>query len=132
MRAILATCAALLVAGSAIEAQDGPSFFYRKGTPTAQVEATVIDSAFKNIALGSDRRMKALDILKRADATASGFDRAAPDLQRQMCALRVKRNTELRGLLSTDSERAQFDENVRNPAPDTTSGQSTKRICGAG
>jgi hypothetical protein len=132
MRAILAVAAALLAVGSVVEAQEGPSFFYRKATAPEQIAAMTVDSAFNGITLTTDQRTKALNILTRTDASASAFDRQAPDLDRQMCALRRRRNADFKALLSTDPDRAKFDENVKNPIESISGNPLPRRICAPG
>jgi len=67
---------------------------------------------FTGVTLNADQTTKAKAIIKAAREATAGMDRQAPDFRDKMTAANTKRNADLKALLTSDADKAKFDENA--------------------
>jgi Spy/CpxP family protein refolding chaperone len=82
-----------------------------------QMSPEAADSAqlsrlFDGITLNADQTAKAKSIIKAAREAMAGMDRQAPDFRDKMMESNNKRNADLKAILSSDADKAKFDENA--------------------
>jgi hypothetical protein len=112
MRPSAIAVAAVLLASSVASGQMPVT--YHTQTALEQIPAVaaiLVDSAFVGIAVSSDQRTKALEIVK--NSLLDGHTVRMPPGPLDRLALIMNRTADLRALLTTDSDRAKFDKNVR-------------------
>ena len=110
MRKTLAVAAMLLTMAGAASAQGGGGGG-RGGTPE-QRDSTQLSRLFNGITLNADQTAKAKAIITKGREATAGMDRQAPDFREKMTEANTKRNADLKALLSSDADKAKFDENA--------------------
>lgn len=112
MRKFLAVAAMLTVMAGAASAQGGGGGMGRgRGTPEQQDSASYA-RYFNGITLGDAVAAKAKEIIKADREARAGMDRQAPDFMEKMQASNAKRTADLKALLTSDADKAKFDENA--------------------
>ena len=101
------------VAGSASAQGGGGGGGRMQMSPEAADSATLARS-FNGITLTADQTAKAKAIIKAAREANMSIDRQAPDAREKMQAANAKRAADLKALLTSDADKAKFDENVAN------------------
>jgi len=115
MRKMLAVVAMLLLAVGSASAQGGGGGGGGggRGTPE-QAAQRLMDGLFKDITLSDAQKAKATEIISKAREATMGMDRQAADFREKMTEANNKRNADLKGILTSDADKAKFDENVKN------------------
>jgi hypothetical protein len=111
---MLAVVVMLLVAAGSASAQGGGG---GGGGGRMQMSPEAADSAafarlFTGITLNADQTTKAKAIIKAAREANASLDRQAPDFREKMTASNTKRAADLKALLTSDADKAKFDENA--------------------
>ncbi|MBM4194174.1 MAG: hypothetical protein FJ202_07345 [Gemmatimonadetes bacterium] len=81
-----------------------------RGTPEQQ-DSTQMARLFNGITLSADQMAKAKTIITAAREAMMNSDRQAPDFMAKMQEANAKRNADLKALLTSDADKAKFDEN---------------------
>lgn len=110
MRKTFAVAAMLLTMAGAASAQGGG--MGRGGTPE-QRDSTAFSRAFNGITLNADLTAKAKTIISKAREESSAVDNADTTARTKRMAITTKRNADLKALLTSDADKAKFDENTR-------------------
>jgi hypothetical protein len=105
MRKSFAVAAMLLTMAGAASAQG------RGGTPE-QRDSTAYARAFNGITLNADVTAKAKTIISKAREESAAIDATDPDVRTKRMAVTTKRNADLKALLTSDADKAKFDENT--------------------
>ncbi len=114
MRKFLAIAAMTMVmAGTAAAQGGGGGGGGMQMDPAAMAQRT-IDGLYKDITLNDAQKKSATDIITKAMTDSRAIDRAAPDAQEKRAAVTTKRNADLKALLTSDADKAKFDDNVKN------------------
>ena len=112
MKKFVAAVGLLAVMAGAASAQGGGGGGRGgRGTPEQQDSAQMA-RLFTGITLSADAATKAAAIIKAAREGNMSLDRAAADFMEKMQAANAKRAADLKALLTTDADKAKFDENV--------------------
>jgi hypothetical protein len=116
MKKLLAVAGMLAVMAGAASAQGGGGMG-GMGGGRMQMSPEAADSAtlarlFDGITLNADQTAKAKAIVKAARESMAGMDRQAPDFREKMMEHNNKRNADLKALLTSDADKAKFDENA--------------------
>ncbi len=116
MKKFLAVAGMLAVMAGAASDQGGGGMG-GMGGGRMQMSPEALDSAqfarlFDGITLNADQTAKAKAIIKAAREAAAGMDRQAPDFREKMTEHNSKRNADLKALLTSDADKAKFDENA--------------------
>jgi hypothetical protein len=119
MKKFLAVAGMLAVMAGAASAQGGGGMggMGGMGGGRMQMSPEAADSAtlarlFDGITLNADQTAKAKAIIKAARESMAGMDRQAPDFREKMMEHNNKRNADLKALLTSDADKAKFDENA--------------------
>ncbi|MEA3245482.1 MAG: hypothetical protein U9Q74_04940 [Gemmatimonadota bacterium] len=117
MKKLFAVAGMLAVMAGAASAQGGGGGG-GMGGGRMQMSPEAADSAqlarlFDGITLNADQTAKAKAIIKTAREGLAGMDRQAPDFREHMRESNNKRNADLKALLTSDADKAKFDENAR-------------------
>jgi Spy/CpxP family protein refolding chaperone len=117
MKKLLVAAGMLMVMSGAAAAQGGGGGGMGMGGGRMQMSPEAMDSTqlsrlFEGITLNADQTAKAKGILKAAREGMAGMDRQAPDFREKMMESNNKRNADLKALLSSDADKAKFDENA--------------------
>lgn len=81
-----------------------------RGTPEQQDSAQMA-RLFEGITLNAELATKAKEIITKSRESMMGLDRQAEDFRAKMGAANEKRNADLKALLTSDADKAKFDEN---------------------
>ena len=111
MKKFVAVVGMLAVMAGAASAQGGGGGGGGRGTPEAQ-DSTTLARAFNGITLNADQTAKAKAIITKARETNMGMDRQAADFREKMTEANGKRAADLKALLTSDADKAKFDENA--------------------
>ncbi len=116
MKKFLAVAGMLAVMAGAASAQGGGGMGGMGGgrmqmSPEAQ-DSAQFARLFDGITLNADQTAKAKSIIKAAREALAGMDRQAPDFREKMMEHNSKRNADLKALLTSDADKAKFDENA--------------------
>ncbi len=114
MRKILSVAALLAVMAGSAAAQGGGGggMGGGRGNPAAQ-DSAQLARAFNGITLNADQTAKAKDIITKAREANMALDRTnMEDFRAKMTETNSKRNADLKALLTSDADKAKFDENV--------------------
>lgn len=116
MKKLLVAAGMLMVMSGAAAAQGGGGGGGMGGgrmqmSPEAQ-DSTQLSRLFEGITLNADQTAKAKGIIKAAREAMMGMDRQAPDFREKMTEGNNKRNADLKAILSSDADKAKFDENA--------------------
>jgi hypothetical protein len=116
MKKFVAVVGLLAVVAGAASAQGGGGGGGGMGrgaqmSPEAADSATLA-RAFNGITLNADQTAKAKKIIADARTANAGMDRQAPDFRDKMTAANAKRSADLKALLTSDADKAKFDENA--------------------
>ena len=109
MKKLIAVAAMLLTMAGAASAQGGGGG--GRGTPEQQIERSMT-RLFKDITLSDAKKAQATEIIKKALEARMGIDRQSPDGMTKMQEITKKQNEDLKALLTTDADKAKFDENA--------------------
>jgi len=115
MKKFVAVVGLLAVMAGAASAQGGGGGGGGRGmqmAPEAQ-DSAQFARAFAGITLNADLTAKAKAIITAARTANSGLDRTAADFREKMAAANTKRNADLKALLTSDADKAKFDENTK-------------------
>jgi Spy/CpxP family protein refolding chaperone len=113
MKKVLAVAAMLTVMAGAASAQGGGGggMGRGRGTPEQQ-DSTQLARLFDGITLNADQTMKAKEIIRAAREALMALDRESGDFMQKMQAANAKRTADLKALLTSDADKAKFDENA--------------------
>ncbi len=117
MRKILSVAALLAVMAGSAAAQGGGGggggrgMGGGRGTPEQQ-DSSMLARAFTGITLTDAQTAKAKEIIKAARESNMSLDRQAADFMEKMQAANAKRGADLKAILTTDADKAKFDENI--------------------
>lgn len=115
MRKLLSVAALLAVMAGSAAAQGGGGgggMGGGRGNPAAQ-DSAQLARAFNGITLTADQTAKAKDIITKAREANMALDRTnMEDFRAKMTEANNKRNADLKALLTSDADKAKFDENV--------------------
>ena len=113
MKKFVAVVGLLAVMAGAASAQGGGGggMGGGRGTPEAQ-DSSTLARAFNGITLNADQAAKAKAIITKARETNMGMDRQAADFREKMTETNAKRAADLKALLTSDADKAKFDENA--------------------
>jgi len=118
MKKILSVAALLAVMAGSAAAQGGGGggggrgMGGGRGNPAAQ-DSAMLARAFDGITLNADQTAKAKDIITKAREATMTLDRAnMEDFRAKMMEANSKRAADLKALLTTDADKAKFDENM--------------------
>ena len=78
-----------------------------------QVVLNIISRVYKDIALTADQRERLKEIIDRSFTDQRTLDFGAADVHEKQVAMLERRNAAMRALLTSDSDRAKFDVNIR-------------------
>ncbi len=115
MKKILAVAGMLAVMAGAASAQGGGGGGMGGGRMQMSPEAADsmnLARLFEGITLNADQTTKAKGIIKSAREALAGLDRQAADFREKMTEQNNKRNGDLKALLTSDADKAKFDENA--------------------
>ncbi|MCC7196013.1 MAG: hypothetical protein IT356_10700 [Gemmatimonadaceae bacterium] len=115
MKKILAVAGMLAVMAGAASAQGGGGGGMGGGRMQMSPEAADsmnLARLFEGITLNADQTAKAKGIIKSAREALAGLDRQAADFREKMTEQNNKRNGDLKALLTSDADKAKFDENA--------------------
>lgn len=111
MKKFVAVVGMLAVMAGAASAQGGGGGRGPQMSPEAADSAT-LSRAFNGITLNADQTAKAKAIITKARETNMGMDRQAADFREKMTEANGKRAADLKALLTSDADKAKFDENA--------------------
>ena len=117
MRKILSVAALLAVMAGSAAAQGGGGggggrgLGGGRGTPEQQ-DSSMLARAFNGITLTDAQAAKAKEIIKAARESNMSLDRQAADFMEKMQAANAKRGADLKAVLTSDADKAKFDENL--------------------
>lgn len=75
-------------------------------------DSSTLARAFNGITLNADQTAKAKAIITKTREANMGLDRQAPDFREKMTESNNKRAADLKALLTSDADKAKFDENI--------------------
>lgn len=112
MRKFLAVAGMLALMGGTAVAQGGGGMGMGggRGTPEQQ-DSVQLARLFNGITLNADQTAKAKAIITKAREALASMDRQDPEFRNKMMESNQKRNAELKALLTSDADKAKFDEN---------------------
>ncbi|MBI3568731.1 MAG: hypothetical protein HY084_11090 [Gemmatimonadetes bacterium] len=115
MRKFLAIAAMSLVMAGTAAAQGGGGGMGGMQMDPAQMQQRTFDRLFKDITVTDAVKTKAMDIIKKHQGEMAAIDPQAADRRDQMMHHRTAMHTELKGLLTSDADKATFDKNAAAP-----------------
>lgn len=111
MRKLLALLAGLALAvGSrtALAQKCGEPLKVPAGTPKEEIAKLLVGQMFEGIKLSDTQQPKAVQIVTTWMMDRANLDRSASDYRQRIKALDMKRDAELRALLTNDADRAKL------------------------
>ena len=114
MKKFVAVVGMLALVAGAASAQGGGGGGGGRGpqmSPEA-ADSAMLSRAFNGITLNADQTAKAKAIITKTRETNMGMDRQAADFREKMMEANGKRAADLKALVTSDADKAKFDENV--------------------
>jgi Spy/CpxP family protein refolding chaperone len=111
MKKLLAVAGMLVVMAGAASAQGGGGGGMRGGSPE-QRDSVQLSRLFTGITLNADQTAKAKAIISAAREEQTKIPAEDAERMTKMQAVNAKRNADLKALLTTDADKAKFDENA--------------------
>ena len=112
MKKFVALVGMLAVMAGAASAQGGGGGGRGPQMSPEAADSATLARAFNGITLNADQTAKAKAIITKARETNMGMDRQAADFREKMMEANAKRTADLKALLTSDADKAKFDENA--------------------